>query len=112
SAANWSGVPTTIVPESKLSASVGSSHVRNVCSEMSCRARSSRRVQTSAADSVMRCGKGRRGREGREAVWESQRVGNPEAGNRESEQASNALRCPLPDHIMPPIEPCPLPDYL
>src|SRR5687767_7728320 len=66
SAANWSGTPTEITSPSKLKASVGSSHVRKVCSGMSIRARSSKRFQTSEA--VSDIGDGNRS----QTMWKSQ----------------------------------------
>ena len=60
SAANRSGAPTISLSPSILSGSVGSSQVLNVCSGISWRARSSKRVQASCAvrfTLLCRCGK-------------------------------------------------------
>src|SRR5258706_5056010 len=81
-----------MVSSSTEMACVGSSHVLNVCSGSSCRARSRIRVQTSVAESMHSLKHvekpGRRGGEGIGAMWKKQTTLHGGSPYRRTEAAS------------------------
>src|SRR5260221_14153637 len=101
-----------MVSSSTEMACVGSSHVLNVCSGSSCRARSRIRVQTSVAESMHSLKHvekpGRRGGEGIGTMWKKQTTLHGGSPSRRTERATvlqrTARRWMMRNHLYAAVD--------